>query len=183
MDDARGEPGEREVVVTRVTPQYEERLVRGHPMPFGQDSLGLLDYDSALQRGLQLLGDKFLLADRSFLQYPDGGDIYQRPGRPRRRLVQAVRCGAKKVEGPDDLITQPHRDGVHSGKTHLVCGRGKPRPPLRHVVGADIADGDDLSAVEAVNAGALIVLNLKQLCYPGLLGRCCHQPQRAAAIG
>src|SRR5216683_3137785 len=80
VDDARGKPGEREVVVTRVTPQCEERLVRGHPMPFGQDSLGLLDDDSALQRGLQLLGDKFLLADRSFLQYADGGDIYQRPG-------------------------------------------------------------------------------------------------------
>ena len=183
VDNVRGQRGERAVVVARVSPQHEERLVRGHAMPFGQNPLGLLDHDSAVQRGLQLLGDKLLLADRSFLQYPDGGDIYQRPGRPRRRLVQAVRCGAEKVECPDDLITQPHRDGVHSGKTHLVCGGGKSRPPLRHVGGADIADGDDLSAAEAVDAGALIVLNLKQFRHPGLLGRCCHQPQRAAAIG
>lgn len=78
-------------------------------MPFGQDSLGLLDHDPAVQRGLQLRGDKLLLAERSFLQYSDGGHIHQRPGRPRHLLVRAIRCTAEQVQSPDDLIAQPLR--------------------------------------------------------------------------
>ncbi len=139
-------------------------------MPFGQDSLGLLDHDSAVQRGLQLRGDKLLLAYRSFLQYPDGGHIHQRPGRPSHLLVQAVRRAAEQVQGADDLIAQPHRDGMHPGKSHLERGRGEPWPPCGHVTGADIANDDGLPAVEAVHARAFIVLNLKQLRHPGLLG-------------
>ncbi len=152
-------------------------------MPFGQDSLGLLDHDPAVQRGLQLRGDKLLLADRSLLQYPDGGHIYQRPGRPRHRRVQAIRCPAEQVQGPDDLVAQPHRDGMHGGESHLERGGAKPRPPRGHIAGADIAGEDGLPAAEAVHAWAFIVLKLKQLRHPGLLGGRCHQPQRAAAIG
>src|SRR6266487_2370957 len=33
-----------------------------------------------------------------------------------------------RAQGPDDLISQPHRDGMHLGKSHLECGGAEPRP-------------------------------------------------------
>ena len=69
--------------------------VGSHPEPLGEDALGLLDDDPAVQCDLQLTGHELLLVDRAFLQYPDRGYIDERPGRPRDGRVQAVghACG------------------------------------------------------------------------------------------
>jgi hypothetical protein len=86
-DDIRGQLGERIIVIARVSPQHDERLVGGHPHPFGEDSLSLLDNDAAVQGHLQLPRDQSLLAGGAFLQDPDGRHIDQRPGRPRQGKV------------------------------------------------------------------------------------------------
>ena len=57
-DDVAGQRGERVVVVAGVAAQDEECLAGAHPEPLGEDSLGLLDQDAAVQRDsqLQILG-------------------------------------------------------------------------------------------------------------------------------
>ena len=175
--------GERMVVIARVAAQCDECLVGGDPEPLGEDSLGLLDDDAAVQRQLQLPGHDLLLAHGAFLQDADGGHVHQGGGRHHYRRVQSVRRGPEQVQRPDDLVAQPHRDGVHPGIAHLQRGGGEPRPSRCGAVGADVADDDGLPGAVAVQARSLVVLDLEQLHDPGLLGRGRHQPQRAPAVG
>jgi hypothetical protein len=160
-DDVGGELGERVVVVAGVAAEQSEGFVGCGAEPFGQDSLGLLDHDAAVERDLQLASYDLVLADRPFLQDPDGGHVNQRPGRYRHRRVQAVGCGAEEVQRPDDLVAQPHRDGVYRGEAHLAGGSGEPWPSGCGGPGADVADDDGLPGAVAVQAGAFVVLDLE----------------------
>jgi fatty acid desaturase len=55
-DHVTGQLGERVVVVAGVAARQDEGLVRADPQPLGEDALGLLDHDPAVERDLQLPG-------------------------------------------------------------------------------------------------------------------------------
>jgi hypothetical protein len=62
--------GEGLVVVACEVAQQHEGLVRGYLQPFGEDSLGLLNQDTAVQRDVELAGRGFLLGGTAPLCMP-----------------------------------------------------------------------------------------------------------------
>jgi hypothetical protein len=68
VDDPPGEVGELEVVAAGVMAEPLERHRRGQLAVLRQDTLGLLDDDPAVQRGLQLLVEHLPTADGSVLK-------------------------------------------------------------------------------------------------------------------
>jgi hypothetical protein len=62
-----------------------------------------------------------------------------------------------RAQGPDDLISRPHRDGMHPGKSHLECGGAEPRPVV--VSGCDATGRrmsfPSLSRIGVVRCGAV----------------------------
>src|SRR4051812_26330596 len=61
----------------RAGAQELESLVDAHTLHPRQGSLGLLDDDPAVERALELLGERFGAGDRPLLQDGDGGDVRQ----------------------------------------------------------------------------------------------------------
>ena len=59
----------------RVATHPRERLVHPHPQPLGDDALGLLDDDSAVERLLQLVGNRLQVEGGPILKEGDGGDV------------------------------------------------------------------------------------------------------------
>jgi hypothetical protein len=75
------------------------------------------------------------------------------------RGSQGTRDGAEQVQRADDLVAQPHRQGLHGGEPGLLGGGGEPGPALRF--GGQVGGGDGPASAEAVQAGTLVVLQLK----------------------
>ena len=48
--------------------------------------------------------------------------------------------GAEQVQRADDLVAQPHRQGLHGGEPGLLGGGGEPGPALRF--GGQVGGGD-----------------------------------------
>jgi hypothetical protein len=75
------------------------------------------------------------------------------------RGVEGTRDGAEQVQRADDLVAQPHGQGLHGGEPGLLGGGGEPGPALRF--GGQVGGGDGPASPEAVQAGTLVVLQLK----------------------
>ena len=88
--------------------------------------------------------------------------------------------GAEQVQRADDLLAQPHRQGLHGGEPGLPGGGREPRPALRR--GGQVRGGDGLAGPVAVQAGTLIVLQLEQLKQPGGFAGGSHHAQLTARI-
>jgi hypothetical protein len=142
-----------------VVAQDAERLVHVQAEAFGELALGLLDDDPAVQRGLQLLIHGVAVAHAALVQQADGGHVGQSLAHTYVRGSQGTRDGAEQVQRADDLVAQPHGQGLHGGEPGLLGGGGEPGPALR--IGRQVGGGDGPASAEAVQAGTLVVLQLK----------------------
>ena len=120
--------------------QDAERLVHVQAEAFGELALGLLDDDPAVQRGLQLLIHGVAVAHAALVHQADGGHVSQRLADAYVRGVEGTRDGAEQVQRADDLVAQPHRQGLHGGQPGLLGGGGEPGPALR--IGGQVGGGD-----------------------------------------
>ena len=96
------------------------------------------------------------------------------------RGVEGTRDGAEQVQRADDLVAQPHGQGLHGGEPGLAGGRREPRPPRR--LGRQVRGGDGPTRPEAVQARPLIALQLEQLEQPGGLAGGSHHAQLTARV-
>jgi hypothetical protein len=90
---------------------------------FGDDAFGLLDQDTAVERGLKLLGEDVALPDRPGLEQADGGDVGERLAQPdgvraKREPFRVLR--AYRLVAP-----------------RLAPGRGSPRQAVAQTERAD----------------------------------------------
>ena len=154
-----GDVGEALVGVPGVVAQQREGLVHVQAEPLGEPALGLLDDDPAVQRGLELLGQGLGAAHVLFLQQADRGHVGQCLPDAQFGLAERAGAGAEEVQGADDLIPQPHRQGVDGAEPGLGRGGGEPGPPLAGV--GQVGGGDRLAGAVAVQAGALVILDLE----------------------
>ena len=147
----------------------------------GDDALGLLDDDAAVEGGLELFGKGFALVNGAGLEKSDGGHVGE--GLPELDGVGVKRAGpgAEQVERADDVGAQPHGQGVDGGESDLAGLRGEARPAARGR--GQVGDGDGPAGMEALGAGALVGLELEQLQQPGLFGGGGHQSQGVPLIG
>ena len=99
------------------------------------------------------------------------------PTRTLRRVEGRV--GAEQVQRADDLLTQPHRQGLHGSEPGLPGGGREPRPARR--LGGQVGGGNG-PGPEAVQARALVVLQLEQLEQPGGLAGRGHHAQLTARV-
>ena len=81
--------------------------------PFGDDALGLLDRDAALEGVVELIDHDVGLAGGAVLEDGDRGDVGQRPGGDDVGFVQLPLLGLEEVEGADGHAPQAHGEGVH----------------------------------------------------------------------
>ena len=72
---ALAEVGQAGLAVPGVLPEPLERGVDAHPVALRDHALGLLDDDPAVQRRLELLGERLGAADRPLLDQADRGDV------------------------------------------------------------------------------------------------------------
>ena len=61
----------------RVVPQQHEGIIDAHVPELGDCTLGLLDDDAAVQRGLKLLGENLAATDGALLEQPDRCHVRQ----------------------------------------------------------------------------------------------------------
>ena len=95
-------------------------------------------------------------------------------------LEPARRIGAEQVQRADDLLTQPHRQGLHRGEPGLPRGGHEPRPARCRR--GQVRGLDGLADPEAVQARTLIVLQLEQLKQPGGLVGGGHHAQLTTRV-
>ena len=180
-DKVAGDLGEPQVAGAGVIAQQLEGLVHVDAQPLGELTLGLLDDDPAGQGGLKLLGDRLAAPHVPLVQQADRGHISQRLADAQVCLAQRPRAGAEQVKRADDLITQPHRQRLHRLEPG-TRGRGrKPRPAL--IWPGEVGRGDRTPSAEAVQARALVILDLEQLDQPGRLAGRRRYPQLTAWVG
>ena len=99
-----------------------------------------------------------------------------------RRSAAANGLGAaQQVQRADDLVAEPHRQGLHGAESRLDGGRREPRPPLIRV--GQVGRGDRLAGAEAVQARSLVILDLEQLDQASCLAGCRRDPQLTAGVG
>ncbi len=101
------------------------------------------------------------MAHAALVQQADGGYVGQGLADAYVRRGEGARADAEQVQRADDLLAQPHRQGLHGGEPGLPGGGSEPRPALRR--GSQVRGGDGLARSEAVQAGTLVVLYLEQL--------------------
>ena len=94
--------------------------------------------------------------------------------------ARAPAVGAEQVQRADDLLAQPHRQGLHGGEPGLPGGGREPRPAARR--GSQVRRGDRPASPEAVQAGTLVVLDLEQLEQPGGFAGGGHHAQLTARV-
>jgi hypothetical protein len=167
VDDVAGEVGEPLVSVAGVSAQQCEGLVHVQAEALGDPAFGLLDDDLAVECGLELLGEGLGVAHVPFLQQADGGDVGQCLPDAQVGLAERGGAGAEQVERADDLVPQPHRQGIDGAETGAGRGGREPRPLLARP--GQVSGGDRLPGAEAVQARSLVVLDLEQLDQPGFV--------------
>ena len=129
-----------------------------------QDAFGLLDEDSAVQCGLQLLGEDDLIVHGAFVQEADGGNVGHPLGDGKLVVAEPLRADGEEVQRADHLTAQPERQSVARGEPLPACGLGEYRPPVGG--GRQVDVGDDSAGGEAVQARALLPLQLEELQQP-----------------
>src|SRR5450755_1068748 len=167
VDEGPGQLGKAAVAPAGAAPQDVEGIVHVQAEALGEFPLRLLDDDSAVQRGLQLLVERLAAAQSAFVEQADGGHVGESLADPYVRPAEWPGSGAEEVQRADGLVAQPHRQGLHGGESRLAGDGGEMRPAPRFH--AEVGGRDGLAAAEAVQAGTLIVLELEKLHQPGLL--------------
>ncbi len=91
-----------------VRTQQFERLIDRDATTFSQNAFGLLDGQTVVERGLQLLCQQIALACGAFVQQPNGGHVGQRlPNRQSLGIKTTARRG-EQVHASNSLLAQPH---------------------------------------------------------------------------
>jgi hypothetical protein len=101
---------------------------------------------------------------------------------PTRRPTGSKGPGTARnqVQRTDDLLAQPHRQGLHGGEPGILGGNREPRPAPRFR--GQVGGADGLAGPEAVQAGPLVVLQLEQLNQPDGFAGSSHHPQLPARV-
>jgi len=158
-DDGGGHGGQRLSAAAGVGAHEGEGVLHARSGLGGENALGLLDEDPAVQGGLQLLGEQDLVANGALVQESDGGDVGQSLGDGEMLLAERPPSGAEQVQGTDHLPAQAQGHRMRGVESDVACGPGEHRPPVRGVGEVDV--GDDLAGGEAVQAGTLALLELE----------------------
>src|SRR6266568_2010454 len=156
VDEGLGQIGQAAVAGPGMVSQEGECLIHAQAEALGELAFGLLDDDPAVQRELELLVEGVAMLHAALVQQADGGHVGQGLPEAYVRRAEGPRAGAEEVQRADDLLTQPHRQGLHGGEPAFAGDGGEPGPALR--LGTQIGGGDGLAAAEAVQAGTLVVL-------------------------
>src|ERR1019366_5545329 len=104
--------------------------------------------------GLQLLVKGVAAAHAALVQQADGRHVGEGLADAYLRGGQGSRAGAEEVQRADDLLAQPHRQGLHGGEARLLGGGGGPRPAVGW--GGHVPRIDGPAGPEAVHPGALV---------------------------
>jgi membrane protein len=112
-DDRVGDEPELLLAAPAVPAQQVEGGVDVDAVELGDDALGLLDHDAAVQGALQLGGQHLPPADRLLLQQPDGGDVGEGLEDVHLGGVQRAGGGVEQAEGADHVLPEPERERVH----------------------------------------------------------------------
>ncbi len=83
-------------------------------------------------------------------------------------LVELAWTGAEQVERAQHEARRAHRDGVHRGEAGVERGGYEPGPSRSRPV--QVGDRNGLAGGIALDAGALVGLQLEELQFAGLLG-------------
>jgi hypothetical protein len=108
-----------------------ERLVYRDVTHPGQGSLGLFDGDSGVEGALQLFGEDLAVGERSLLQQADGGDVGEGLDDVEVVGLDPSGGGAEQVEGPDDGVAVPQREGMNRAVSGGDRLRREPGPAAR----------------------------------------------------
>ena len=98
--DSLGGRTQGHVVVAAVVAQPLEGLVCRGAVDLGQHALCLLDHLPALQRDLQLRGQRLSIPDGALLQQPDGGHVGKRLDHENVRWCHVPGIGSEEVRAP-----------------------------------------------------------------------------------
>ncbi len=151
-DDRAGHRGQRLSGAAGVGAHEGEGRLHARSGLGRQDAFGLLDEDPAVQGGLQLLGERDVVADGALVQQADGGDVGQSLGDGEMVAAERSPSGAEQVQGADHLPPQPQGHRVGGAVPDVEGGPGEDRPPVGG--GGEVDVGDDLAGGEAVQAGS-----------------------------
>ena len=127
----------------------------------GERALGLLDHDPAVQGALQLLGESLGLDRLRSWRMAIVATSARAWTTPDLVRLEVGRPRPEEVERADDLVAQSHREGVHRLEPRLDRAGSEDRPPVGGVGEVGVDDGR--AGGEAVQARALVVLDLEQL--------------------
>jgi hypothetical protein len=100
VDDHPRQGGEAQVLVTRVLAQRAKGKPHVQAGAFGEDPGGLLDDNSTVQRGLQLLDEHVLVVHGPLLQQPDRGGVGERLGDPHNRRLKRTGISLERFIAP-----------------------------------------------------------------------------------
>ena len=162
-------------------PQLQKRLLDADVEALGQDALGLLDRYPALQGGLQLHDQRHLLVGEPDVLDRYRGHIGHRLRNLCRRSVRGwLLGGAEQVQRADHPPGHPHRHGDDAAESRFRSGRRESRPradgPVQFV-------RDDGAAAIAIQAGALVVLDLEEFQELRLCAGGDHHMEAVVRIG
>jgi hypothetical protein len=127
-----------------------------------------------------LLVERVAAAHAALVQQADGGHVGQRLANVDAIRVEGAGTGAEKVERADDLVAQPHRQGLHGGEAGLSGNGGEPGPAL---LSTQVGGRHGVAGPEAVQAGSLVTLQLEHLKHPGGLAGGGHHAKLPARVG
>ncbi len=156
-------------------------LLHVDALTLGHHPLGLLDDDAGVEGAVELLVQGVRFSGGAVLEYRNRGHVGEGLSRVHVSLTHGSRLGVEKVERADDPAPQPHRqsmDGVEAGGERL--GR-EARPPVAR--GDQVLVDHRLTGAEAVQARAVLRLDLEQLEHAHGLARGGHHPQVAVGRG
>lgn len=101
--------GQQEVAPAGVVPEPVERRSHVEPRPLGHHPLRLLDDDSAVERGRELVVDGVSLLDGAMLQDADGRNIGERLSSDEVLIAEVAEVGSEQIERSDRATSEPHR--------------------------------------------------------------------------
>ena len=112
-----------------VRAHHLESVVDAGRCRLGQNTLGLLDQDPAVEGALELVGHDSAFLDQPFLEDSDRRDVRKRLRREYVPRVQFTDAGVEKIESSDGLPAEPEWRRVDRMKALLQGFGPKIRPP------------------------------------------------------
>ena len=115
------------VVASKAAHQCK-RLIGVNQSKAAQRARSFRQRDPTSERTLELLGQCLSSLHASFLQDGDGGDIRKRLDDADITDVEPTCVTSEDVKRADDLVSQPHGEGMDGTETCLTCPRHEERP-------------------------------------------------------